>query len=135
MGRRWLFIINYDILAHFPEIKTGRWWDLLIVDESHKAKNPEAIRTQQLFGSDVIPPVATEKVLLLTGTPMVNYVHDLFTQLHFLEPAKWPLFQEFVADYYFPGYRITSPSQVIGDVRDLQGLRRKLTTGSQCQAP
>jgi SNF2 family DNA or RNA helicase len=102
------FIINYDILANFPEVKTGGW-DLLIVDESHKLKNPEAIRTQQLFGSDLMPPVAAEKVLLLTGTPIVNYVHDLYTQLHFLDSAKWPSFPDFVADHYFPGYRIISP--------------------------
>jgi SWI/SNF-related matrix-associated actin-dependent regulator 1 of chromatin subfamily A len=122
------FIINYDILANFSEVKTGRPWDLLIIDESHKLKNPGAIRTQQLFGSDVIAPLPAEKVLLLTGTPMVNYVHDLYTQLNFLESAMWPSFPAFVADHYFPGYRIISPSQVVGDVRDLQGLRRKLTT-------
>jgi SWI/SNF-related matrix-associated actin-dependent regulator 1 of chromatin subfamily A len=121
------FIINYDILANFPEVKTGSW-DLLIIDESHKLKKSEAIRTRQLFGSDVIPPVEAEKVLLLTGTPIVNYVHDLYSQLHFLDSAMWPSFRAFVADHYFPGYRIISPSQVIGDVRDLQGLRRKLTT-------
>jgi SWI/SNF-related matrix-associated actin-dependent regulator of chromatin subfamily A-like protein 1 len=120
------FIINYDILANFPEVKTALW-DLLIIDESHKVKNPEAIRTQQLFGSDVIPAVAAEKVLLLTGTPIVNYVHDLYTQLHFLDSAMWPSFPGFVADHYFPGYRIISPSQVIGDVRNLQMLRRQLT--------
>jgi SWI/SNF-related matrix-associated actin-dependent regulator of chromatin subfamily A-like protein 1 len=120
------FIINYDILANFPEVKTGTWWDLLVIDESHKLKNPEAIRTQQLFGSDLIPAVAAKKVLLLTGTPIVNYVHDLYTQLHFLDAAMWPSFQDFVADHYFPGSRIISPSQVIGEVRDLQGLRRKL---------
>jgi SNF2 family DNA or RNA helicase len=85
------FVINYDILANFQEVKTGRW-DLLIVDESHKLKNPEAIRTQQLFGGDVIPSVAADKVLLLTGTPMVNHVHDLYTQLHFLDSAMWPSF-------------------------------------------
>jgi SWI/SNF-related matrix-associated actin-dependent regulator 1 of chromatin subfamily A len=120
-------IINYDILTKFPEVKTGNW-DLLIIDESHKLKNPEAIRTQQLLGSDSIPPVEAEKVLLLTGTPIVNYVHDVWTQLHFLDSAKWPSLSGFVAEYYFPGYRIISPSQVVGDVRDLQGLRRELAT-------
>jgi len=71
--------------------------------------------------------VEAEKVMLLTGTPMVNYIHDIYTQLHFLDSAMWPSFGGFVADHYFPGYRIIYPSQVIGDVRDLQGLRRKLT--------
>ncbi len=122
------YIINYDILRDYPEIKNVKRWDLLILDESHKLKNPEAIRTQQVLGSDTTASIPAEKVLLLTGTPMVNYVHDLYTQLHFLDSATWPSFSGFVADHYFPGYRIISPSQVIGDVRDLQGLRRKLTT-------
>ena len=121
------FIINYDILANFPEVKAASW-DLLIIDESHKLKNPETIRTQQVLGGGLIPQLPAEKVLLLTGTPMVNYVHDLYTQLHFLDSAMWPSFPAFVGDHYFPGYRIISPSQVIGDVRDLQGLRRKLAT-------
>jgi len=121
------YIINYDILGDYPEIKSGKPWDLLILDESHKLKNPEAIRTQHVFGSDTIAPIAAEKVLLLTGTPMINYVHDLYTQLHCLDPAMWPSFEQFVADQYFPGYKIIAPSQVIGTERNLERLRRQLT--------
>ena len=38
----------------------------------------------------------------------------------------WPSFEQFVADQYFPGYRILSPSQVIGTERNLERLRRQL---------
>ena len=120
------YIINYDILRDYPEIKSGKPWDLLILDESHKLKNPEAIRTQHVFGSDTIAPIPAEKALLLTGTPMINYVHDLYTQLHFLDPAMWPSFEQFVADQYFPGYKIISPSQIVGVERNLERLRRQL---------
>ena len=121
------YIINYDILRDYPEIKSGKPWDLLILDESHKLKNPEAIRTQHVFGSDTIAPIPAEKALLLTGTPMINYVHDLYTQLHCLDPAMWPSFEQFVADQYFPGYKIIAPSQVVGTERNLERLRRQLT--------
>ena len=121
------YIINYDILGDYPEIKSGKPWDLLILDESHKLKNLEAIRTQHAFGSNRIAPILAEKVLLLTGTPMINYVHDLYTQLHCLDPAMWPSFEQFVADQYFPGYKIISPSQVVGTERNLERLRRQLT--------
>jgi SWI/SNF-related matrix-associated actin-dependent regulator of chromatin subfamily A-like protein 1 len=120
-------IINYDILGDYPEIKSGKPWDLLILDESHKLKNPEAIRTQHVFGSHAIAPIPAEKVLLLTGTPMINYVHDMYTQLHCLDPAMWPSFEQFVADQYFPGYKIIAPSQVTGAERNLERLRRQLT--------
>jgi SWI/SNF-related matrix-associated actin-dependent regulator 1 of chromatin subfamily A len=100
---------------------------LLILDESHKLKNLEAIRTQHVFGSHAIAPIPAEKVLLLTGTPMINYVHDFYTQLHCLDPVMWPSFEQFVADQYFPGYKILSPSQVIGTERNLERLGRQLT--------
>ena len=127
-GAHGWYIINYDILGDYPEIKGGKPWDLLILDESHKLKNPEAIRTQHVFGSDTIAPIPAEKALLLTGTPMINYVHDLYTQLHFLDSATWPSFEQFVADQYFPGYKIIAPSQVVGVERNLERLRRQLTT-------
>ena len=121
------YIINYDILRDYPEIKSGKPLDLLILDESHKLKNPEAIRTQHVFGSDTIAPIPAEKALLLTGTPMINYVHDFYTQLHCLDPVMWPSFGQFVADQYFPGYKIIAPSQVVGAERNLEQLRRQLT--------
>ena len=126
-GANCWYIINYDILRDYPEIKSGKSWDLLILDESHKLKNPEAIRTQHVFGSDTLAPIPTEKVLLLTGTPMINYVHDLYTQLHCLDPDTWPSFEQFVADQYFPGHKIIAPSQVIGAERNLEQLRQQLT--------
>jgi SWI/SNF-related matrix-associated actin-dependent regulator 1 of chromatin subfamily A len=121
------YVINYDILGDYPEIKSGKPWDLLILDESHMLKNIEAIRTQQVFGSRAIAPIPAEKVLLLTGTPMINYVHDLYTQLHCLDPVMWPSFAQFVADQYFPGYKILAPSQVVGTERNLERLGRQLT--------
>ena len=71
----------------------------MILDESHKLKNPEASRTQHVFGSDTIAPIAAQKALLLTGTPMANYVHDLYTQLNYLDPGTWPSFKQFVDAY------------------------------------
>jgi SWI/SNF-related matrix-associated actin-dependent regulator of chromatin subfamily A-like protein 1 len=57
---------------------------------------------------------------------MINYVHDMYTQLHCLDPAMWPSFEQFVADQYFPGYKILAPSQVIGTERNLERLGRQL---------
>ena len=39
----------------------------------------------------------------------------------------WPSFEQFVADQYFPGYKIIAPSQVVGAERNLERLRRQLT--------
>jgi SWI/SNF-related matrix-associated actin-dependent regulator of chromatin subfamily A-like protein 1 len=120
------YIINYDILRDYSEIKGNGPWDLLIIDESHKLKNPEAIRTQQVFGNDTVAPIPTKKALLLTGTPIINYVQDLYTQVHYLDPVVWPSFEQFVADHYVPGYKIISPSQIVGEPRNLELLRQHL---------
>jgi SWI/SNF-related matrix-associated actin-dependent regulator of chromatin subfamily A-like protein 1 len=125
-GANGWYIINHDILGDYTEIKSGKPWDFLILDESHKLKNPEAIRTSHVFGSDTIAPILAEKVVLLTGTPMINYVHDLYTQLHCLDSAMWPSFEQFVTEQYFPGYKIISPSQIVGVERNLERLRRQL---------
>ncbi len=127
-GVKGWFIVNYDILGSFPELKSGQPWDVLIADESHKLKNPAAVRTQHVFGSSTIAPIEAEKALLLTGTPMINYVHDLYTQLHYLDPGMWPSLEQFVEDQYFPGYKIISPAQIIGTERNLERLRGQLTT-------
>ena len=34
--------------------------------------------------------------------------------------------EQFVADHYFPGYKILAPSQVVGTERNLERLRRQL---------
>jgi SWI/SNF-related matrix-associated actin-dependent regulator of chromatin subfamily A-like protein 1 len=39
----------------------------------------------------------------------------------------WPSFEQFVADQYFPGYKIIAPSQVVGTERNLEQLRRQLS--------
>jgi SWI/SNF-related matrix-associated actin-dependent regulator of chromatin subfamily A-like protein 1 len=125
-GTEGWFVINYDILGQYPETKTGKPWDLLILDESHKVKNPLALRTQHVFGGKAVAPIPAEKVLLLTGTPIVNYITDLFTQLHCVDPGVWPSFDQFIQDNYFPGFKIITPSQIVGDEHNLEQLRRRL---------
>lgn len=61
-------IINYERLQkHFDSIMSVKW-DLLICDEAHYIKNFKAIRTQ------LVKKLAlnTERVICLTGTPLMN---------------------------------------------------------------
>jgi SNF2 family DNA or RNA helicase len=55
---------------------------MLIVDEAHYAKNPEAARTKavQAWAS------RTGRVLFLTGTPMQNRVEEVRTLVGHLRP-------------------------------------------------
>jgi hypothetical protein len=66
-------IISYDLMRS-PEIQAAiaqRTWDLIILDEAHKLKNPETKQTQALFGDDAVCQNAGY-VLALTGTPLPN---------------------------------------------------------------
>jgi SWI/SNF-related matrix-associated actin-dependent regulator 1 of chromatin subfamily A len=83
-----IVIVNFDILVKWHEVLTSRVWDLLIIDESHKVKNPKAQRTQHLLGDtkNGIEPIEAHRKLFLTGTPIVNRPLELWTLLHAIDP-------------------------------------------------
>ena len=103
-GSRWphvgkFTIINYEILKNFHTIgkpkKEGdpqytniidENYDLLIMDEAHKVKNPKAQRTKLI--NDIVTKGNIEKVWLLTGTPIANKPMDFF---NLLKLVKSPL--------------------------------------------
>lgn len=55
-------------------------WDVLIVDEAHYAKNPEADRTRLVYGKGGIGWNAT-CIWALTGTPAPNHAGELWPML------------------------------------------------------
>lgn len=58
-------------LEHLKSIAPVKW---LIVDESHRFKSEDALRTDALYGTDDEPGLVdyAERVLFLSGTPMPN---------------------------------------------------------------
>lgn len=81
-----VLIINYDIADRHKEALRTVAWDLLIADEAHYMKNPDAKRTQAILGrdkkgEDPVPGIAARRKVFLTGTPIPN------------RPIEgWPLF-------------------------------------------
>ena len=101
-GRKWkkskFTIINYDILKNFHTVIDGRKkvvedevidikpqtlvnakFDLVIIDEAHKLKNPKSIRGKIM--TDLCVKHGIKKVWLLTGTPIANRPMDYFNLL------------------------------------------------------
>lgn len=76
-----IWIVNYEklrnesILTRFK----GFQWDAVVLDEAHKIKNP---KSQQTLAVKRLP--ANYKIAL-TGTPILRYVDDLWSILHFLD--------------------------------------------------
>ena len=92
-------IINYEILKNFHTIGKPKKetdanytnlidenYDLMILDEAHKVKNPKAQRTKLI--NDIVTRGEIDKVWLLTGTPIANRPMDFF---NLLKLVKSPL--------------------------------------------
>ncbi len=75
-------IINYDILHKLDE-KVG--FDLLVCDEAHYVKNGKAKRTKALHAL----ARRCKRVVLLTGTPILNKPVELWSLLQVAAPTVW----------------------------------------------
>jgi len=87
-------VVNYDLIHRQDhplrkKLMKNRW-DVLILDESHALKNPDAKKTRWIFGVklDGKSGLAANsvQVFALTGTPMPNHAGELWTHLHALAP-------------------------------------------------
>uniref|UniRef100_A0A8C5C9X9 Chromodomain helicase DNA binding protein 8 n=1 Tax=Gadus morhua TaxID=8049 RepID=A0A8C5C9X9_GADMO len=79
------------VLSDCPELREISW-RCVIIDEAHRLKN----RNCKLL--DSLKMLDMHKVLL-TGTPLQNTVEELFSLLHFLEPAQFPSETEFLKEF------------------------------------
>jgi len=71
-------------------------WDVVILDEAHYLKNPDAKRTRNIYGPKLdlkgSPLEDAKRIWCLTGTPLLNGPHEQWTHLHALKPEliKFP---------------------------------------------
>ncbi|XP_075953358.1 chromodomain-helicase-DNA-binding protein 8 isoform X1 [Anarhichas minor] len=80
------------VLSDCPELREISW-RCVIIDEAHRLKNRNCKLLDSLKMLDV------EHKVLLTGTPLQNTVEELFSLLHFLEPAQFASETEFLRDF------------------------------------
>lgn len=101
-----VMVVNYEqVTAHLDELQSISF-DTGIFDEAHYLKNPKAKRTKACIA------MKFRRVFLLTGTPMLNQIDELWTLLHMIDPRRFPKFWAFVNRYaVFGGYQ---SRQVIG---------------------
>ena len=81
-----LTILNYETFLSLPEQEYWSKFDMVVLDESSKIKNPKAQRTKliiQLFSS-------TSYKLILSGTPITQSPIDIYTQYEFLNKNYIP---------------------------------------------
>jgi SWI/SNF-related matrix-associated actin-dependent regulator 1 of chromatin subfamily A len=101
-------IINYDIIKNFHSLKTKEEtiiqkskFDLVIIDECHMIKNPQASRTKLI--NDICKDI--NKIWLLTGTPLTSRPIDYFNLLSLVDSPvskNWMAYvKRYCAGYQF----------------------------------
>ena len=83
------YIINYESLriSRYKSILSKLPWDCIILDEGHKLKNPRTLQTKGVV--EVCREHPNAKILILTGSPILNSPADLHTLLCIVKPEKF----------------------------------------------
>lgn len=97
-------VVGWGMIFHqhlYPQLEIGiserRRWDVMILDESHEAKNPEAKRTAIVYNKIAR---GADRVWCLSGTPIPNAPCDLWPMLSALARDKFPeSYNQFVRNY------------------------------------
>lgn len=89
------WIINYDLLKKMLPQLLKIHFDCIIADEAHFVKSLSAIRSKVLRQLSRV----TEKLVLLTGTPLLSRPSELFSLLNMVDQKNWSNFREYTRKY------------------------------------
>lgn len=112
-----ILILNYEqVRPHLGELNALRA-RMLILDEAQYIKGHDSVRTKACLS------IKAERSVLLTGTPVLNQVDDLWALLNRISPRNFPNYYAFVNRYcVFGGYK---SKQIVG-VKNEKELHRIL---------
>jgi len=77
--------INYEILHKFKDALLRAGFTVLVIDESHRIKNPKAKITQLV--QEMAP--SFQHKILMSGTPIKNKKKEIFTQANLVRPGTF----------------------------------------------
>lgn len=112
-----VLIVNYEqVKPHLDDLNSFKF-DIAIFDEAHYLKNYKAQRTKASLG------IRSGRSFMLTGTPMLNHVNELWPLLHKISPGEFPRYWSFVNRYaVFGGFK---NKQIVG-VKNEKELTERL---------
>lgn len=94
-----VLITNYEQLPTMIDEYNSVNWDMIIFDEAHMIKNPKSKRTRAAH------KLSTHRSILLTGSPILNHVNDLWSLLFRIAPNQVESYYKFINRYaVFGGY-------------------------------
>ena len=116
-------VTNYESMGKVVSVLDGRIpLDLLVIDEAHYMKNPDAQRTRHIRALDD----ESARILMMTGTPLENRVSEMCSLIDFIRPdmsekvrkaagmSGAPEFREMISPLYLRrlrNYRHVQPQQ------------------------
>lgn len=117
-------IINYDIMKNFHSLKSKEEtiiqkskFDLVIIDESHYIKSPQASRTKLI--NHICKDI--NKIWLLTGTPLTSRPIDYFNLLSLVDSPVARNWMAYVRRYC-AGYQFTVGMNKVWNVNGASNL-------------
>ncbi len=113
------YIVNWEKTWRRPELAKLDWM-VTVADESHRMKSRSTKQSKGVRAFKSRHPYA------LTGTPIRGEVTDLWAQLAYAEPARWPSFWKFFNRYaeFQDGFF----GRTVTGVRNEEELRFRLET-------
>ena len=92
------YISSYDLLRHIKGKLKAKNFNFVILDEAHCIKNKDAKRTKSII------PIAirAKRLILLTGTPLLNKPMEGYTSLYVLRPDLFYNFGKYGKRYCDP---------------------------------
>ncbi|KAF4528012.1 hypothetical protein B566_EDAN002195, partial [Ephemera danica] len=88
-----VLITSYEGLVKHQEALLRQRWHILVLDEGHKIRNPDA---QATLAAKSVP---TPHRIALTGSPMQNNLRELWSLFDFVYPSKLGTLPEFLATF------------------------------------
>jgi hypothetical protein len=117
-------IINYDIIKNFHSLKSKEEtiiqkskFDLVIIDECHYIKSPQASRTKLI--NDICKDI--NKIWLLTGTPLTSRPIDYFNLLSLVDSPVSKNWMAYVKRYC-AGYQFSVGMNKVWNVNGASNL-------------
>ena len=91
-----LVLTSYGLIRSEPETFASKLWDTIVIDESQMIKNPDSQVARAVFG------LRGSFLVSLSGTPIENSLHDLWSQFRFANPRLLADRKDFARSYVRP---------------------------------
>lgn len=95
-GKFDVLLATYGMLVTEGDLLQSKEWNLIVLDEAHTIKNKDTKMSQSAM------LLKGRFRLLLTGTPVQNYLGELWNLFQFMNPGLLGTFEEFNQKYIIP---------------------------------